>query len=269
MATCHAEVGSGRARDISSATTTAGWQARWWFGYLHCLMVGLRELLGCNVIVFDAVILQCRAYTHASVARGHIGHIRGAKCRDNCRAFPPPPSGPSAGSFAFWMSSFSVHDSLPPPCSGAICQVARPFHHVDQEHLEVFQPTSCLDVFSLRSSSESRLDGRVTVVSRLPNAEFTSFFGFNRSWKVAPSSLNISGNEIYMHISEVRGLLVSPRHCREEVFNLRVRQFFKNKITTKYWIFSVRFFNTPEHHGRLIEISRLSKEYRDLIMIII
>lgn len=106
MATCHAEVGSGgRARGISSATTRL---ARWWFGYLHCLMVGLRELLGCNVIVFDAVILQCRAYTYASVGREHIGHIRGAKCRDNCRAFPPSPSCLSAGSFAFWMSTFGA-----------------------------------------------------------------------------------------------------------------------------------------------------------------
>lgn len=86
-----------------------GWLARWWFGYLHCLMVALRELLGCNVIVFDAVILQCRAYTYASAAREHIGHIRGAKCRDNCRAFPSPPSGPSAaGSFAFWTSSLDA-----------------------------------------------------------------------------------------------------------------------------------------------------------------
>lgn len=128
--------------------------ARWWFGYLHCLMVGLCELLGCNVIVFDAVILQCRAYTHASAARGHIRHIRGAKCRDNCCAFPPPPCGRSASSFTFWTS---FRDRLPPSRSGAICQVARPFHHVDQEHLEVFQPTSCLDVFSPQSSSESRL----------------------------------------------------------------------------------------------------------------
>lgn len=46
------------------ATTT---DAR--LGCLHCLGDGLRELLACNVIVFDAVILQCRACTHASAAR--------------------------------------------------------------------------------------------------------------------------------------------------------------------------------------------------------
>lgn len=61
-------------------------------GYLHCPVVGLRELLGCNVIVFDAVILQCRAYMHGSAARGHIGRIRGAKCRDNCPCFFAPSS---------------------------------------------------------------------------------------------------------------------------------------------------------------------------------
>lgn len=100
MATCHAEVAD-LVEEREAFRQQRRRLVRWRFGYLHCLMVGLRELLGCNVIVFDAVILQCRAYTHASAGRGHIGHIRGAKCRDNCRAFPPPPSCPSAGFFCF------------------------------------------------------------------------------------------------------------------------------------------------------------------------
>jgi len=84
-----------------SLTTTARLTGSW-FGVIFIVpVVGLRELLGCNVIVFDAVILQCRAYTHASAAREHIGHIRAAKCRDNCRAFPSLPSDPAASFFCF------------------------------------------------------------------------------------------------------------------------------------------------------------------------
>lgn len=55
-------------QDISIATTTDGWPQPTddWLGYPpHCPALVLRELLGCNVIVFDAVILQCRACTHA------------------------------------------------------------------------------------------------------------------------------------------------------------------------------------------------------------
>lgn len=37
---------------------------------------GLCELLACNVIVFDAVILQCRAYTHASRGGAYLAHPR-------------------------------------------------------------------------------------------------------------------------------------------------------------------------------------------------
>lgn len=148
-------------------------------------MVGLRELLGCNVIVFDAVILQCRAYTHASAARGHIGHIRAAKCRDNCRAFPC--SSLRAGSQ--FLLLFGRHLAAARQPFAVICQVARPFHHVDQEHLEVFQPTSRLDVFSPRSSSESHLGasrwsghGSFEIVKR----GMCLILWLNRFWKVAP-----------------------------------------------------------------------------------
>lgn len=62
-------------------------------------MVGLRELLGCNVIVFDAVILQCRAYTHASAASAARSVVITARA-----LFPPlfPLAlSSSASSFAF------------------------------------------------------------------------------------------------------------------------------------------------------------------------
>lgn len=170
-------------------------------------MVGLRELLGCNVIVFDAVILQCRAYIHASTARGHIGHIRGAKCRDNCPCFSTASSllpAARAPVLLLFGRHPSVHDSLPPR-SGAICQVARPFHHVDQEHLEVFQPASCLDVHSPRSSSESSVfasrwksHGSFEIAKR----GICLVLRFNRSWKVAPSSLNISGSVRFICIRQ-------------------------------------------------------------------
>jgi len=154
-------------------------------------MVELRELLGCNVIVFDAVILQCRAYTYASAAHGHIGHIRGVVIT----AFPPPPSGSSVVLLLFGRHS-AVHDSLPPPHSGAICQVVRPFHHVDQEHLEVFQPTSCLDGFSaiIFRESSARLDGRESRNFEIAKRGICLVPWFNRSWKIASSSLNVSGS---------------------------------------------------------------------------
>lgn len=126
----------------------------------------------------------------ASVARSY---------RDNCPCFSVSSLSPRVARVLLLFGCHAaVHDSPPPPPpatprTGAICQVARPFHHVDQEHLEVFQPTSCLDVFSPRSSSENHFRVSMRESSQFRNCQTRSSprseinFEINCSWKIVTS----------------------------------------------------------------------------------
>lgn len=175
-----------REERVLLTTTTADWLG----GvrcYLHCPVVGLRELLGCNVIVFDAVILQCRAYTHASTARRHIGHIRAAKCRDNCRAFPSLSSDPAATvSFAFRTSSRGRATAL----RRRAWESSAKLHVLSVTSTRNTSRCSNLRLaltFSLRNHLprviSAHRDGAVMVVSRLLSAECVSSSGLIVSGK--------------------------------------------------------------------------------------
>jgi hypothetical protein len=214
-----------REERASLTTTTADWLGAVVRCYLHCPVVGLRELLGCNVIVFDAVILQCRAYTHASAARGHIGHIRAAKCRDNCRAFPSLPSDPAASFFCFTDVISRPRDSPPPSSAKSHVLSITSTRNTSR----CFNQRLAL-TFSLRDHLPRRvisayLDGAIMVVSRLRGMCLVLWF--NRFWKVATSFLNTSDGMRSICISaEIVKLVISSPRCCEEFCNFCIKNIF-------------------------------------------
>lgn len=169
-------------------------------------------------------------HTRTSATHPRIGHIRAAKPRVitarlsrflslsplslsflALAVLPLFPQGAPPGFFLLFGRHPATHDSLPPSRSAAPSAklVARPFHHVDQEHLEVFRATSRLDVFSSRSSSESCLftvslppvtkeEIALAIARRSANVAIRLVPRFNRSRKA--SSLNvIPVRDLYAH----------------------------------------------------------------------
>lgn len=153
-------------REVFRSATMVGWYVGG-LVHLHCL--GLCELLGCNIIVFDAVILQCRAYIHASAARGHIRYIRGAKCRDNCRAFPPSPCSPS--------QFFCFLDVIPRCTTG--------FHRRGRKPSAKSHVLSITSTRNTSRCSNQRLVLTFSLRNHLPRAVFMSRWKSHDSFEIA------------------------------------------------------------------------------------